>query len=65
MKDFERSLNEYKSQLSEIGLSHPAVSKADYKAGWKASLEWVKSRSDIGKNLYMIDVNELDEELEA
>lgn len=32
---------------------------------WKFALEWVKSRSGVAKNLYMIDVNELDEELEA
>ena len=32
--------------------------------GWRAALEWVKNRSDVAKNLYMIDVNELDEELE-
>jgi len=31
---------------------------------WKAALEWAKNRSEVAKNLYMIDVNELDKELE-
>ncbi len=33
-------------------------------AGWKAALEWVKSQSDEAKNLYMIDVNDMERELE-
>lgn len=33
-------------------------------AGWKAALEWVKSRSQVGKSLYMINVSDIDEELE-
>lgn len=33
------------------------------KQGWIAALEWVKSRSEIGKSLYMINVNDIDEEL--
>lgn len=34
------------------------------KVGWKAALEWVKSRSECSKELYMIWVNDIDEELE-
>ncbi len=32
---------------------------------WKAALEWVKSRSDVAKSLYMIGVDELDDELQG
>jgi len=33
------------------------------KAGWKKALEWVKSRSDYSKELYMIWANDIDDEL--
>jgi len=33
--------------------------------GWKAALEWVKSRSEVAKSLYMINVNDIDDELGA
>ena len=30
---------------------------------WRAALEWVKSRSEVAKSLYMVSVNDIDEEL--
>ena len=43
MKEFEKWLTQYKSQLYEIGLSHPVVSRANTKAAWRAALEWVRA----------------------
>jgi len=54
MKDFEKYYNEL-----------PMPNLYDERRGtWKAALEWVKSRSDVAKSLYMINVNELDNELQ-
>lgn len=41
MIECDKQYNEYKVELYKVGLSHPLVSKADYKAGYRAALEWV------------------------
>ena len=61
MKEFDKWLKE---DSIKTGYLYDDVAEKQREKGWRAALKWVKSRSQVGKSLYMIDVNDIDEELE-
>jgi len=60
MKAYEKW---WKEEYDEPRYDDNSLRYAISKTGWKAALRWVKSHSQVAKNLYMIDVNDIDEEL--
>jgi len=59
MKEFEKK---YKTEPIDF---HLWTQRKIAELWWKLALEWVKSCSDEAKNLYMIDVDKLNNELEG
>jgi len=59
MKAYEKQLKTTLEKKRSISLAEEWIARKF----WRAALEWVKSRSQIAKSLYMIDVNDIDEEL--
>ena len=59
IKQAKKEYNKYKEKFP-----NRPPNEIDFGLGFKAALEWVKGRSQVAKSLYMIDVNDLDEELQ-
>ena len=59
-------MEQFKKKWNKLGVDVPrdvTRDEAIARGYWKAALEWVKSRSEVAKSLYMIDVNDIDNEL--